>query len=99
MVFPINYHQRSGRSKIRPIHDTLNFTFLIIRTIVYFSPLRVFLPLSFFLLLLGLLIGLYSIFVVGRFMDVTTVVLILAALQVGAVGLLADMLDKRTPRF
>jgi glycosyltransferase involved in cell wall biosynthesis len=96
---PINYLQRSGRSKIRPIHDTLNFTFLIIRTIVYFAPLRVFLPVSIVLLFLGLLIGFYSFLVIGRFMDVTTVVLVLAALQVAAVGLLADMLDKRIPRF
>ena len=39
---PIAYHKRSGRSKIRPIRDTLNFLQLIIRTVVYFEPLKVF---------------------------------------------------------
>lgn len=96
---PISYHHRSGRSKIRPIRDTLSFMLLIVRTTIYYAPLRVFFPLSAFLLSLGLLVGLYSFLVVGRLMDVTTVVLIVAGLQVAAVGLLADMMDKRTPRF
>lgn len=96
---PIDYHRRVGKSKIRPIHDTLNFTLLVLRTITYYAPLRVFLPLSAFLLLVGIAVGLYSFFVLGRLMDVTTVLLVLAALQVAATGLLADMVDKRTPRF
>jgi len=96
---PINYQRRVGRSKIRPLHDTLNFALLIVRTTIYYAPLRVFLPLSGFLLLAGIVVGLYSFFALGRLMDVTTVVLVLAALQIAAAGLLADMVDKRTPRF
>lgn len=96
---PINYHQRVGKSKIRPVHDTLNFALLIVRTTVYYAPLRVFLPLSVVLFLIGIAIGIYSFFILGQLMDVTTVVLVLAALQVAAAGLLADMIDKRTPRF
>ncbi len=96
---PIDYHRRVGKSKIRPIYDTLNFTLLILRTITYYAPLRVFLPSSIVLFLLGVTVGLYSFFVLGRLMDVTTVLLVLASLQVAATGLLADMVDKRTPRF
>jgi glycosyltransferase involved in cell wall biosynthesis len=96
---PINYHKRVGKSKINPIRDTLNFTLLIIRTTTYYAPLRVFFPLSAFLLLVGLAVGLYSMFVLGRIMDVTTVILVISALQVAATGLLADMINKRTPRF
>ncbi len=96
---PIDYHKRVGKSKISPIRDTLNFTLLIIRTTTYYAPLRVFFPLSALLLILGLGVGFYSVFALGRVMDVTTVVLILSALQVAATGLLADMVNKRTPRF
>ena len=32
-------------------------------------------------------------------MDVTTVILLLSALQVAATGLLADMVNKRTPQY
>jgi glycosyltransferase involved in cell wall biosynthesis len=96
---PISYHRRVGQSKIRPVHDTLGFILLIIRTTIYYAPLRVFLPLSGMLFLAGVAVGLYSVVVLGRLMDVSTVVLLLAALQIAAAGLLADMVDKRTPRF
>src|SRR5574337_1100811 len=43
---PIEYKMRSGRSKIRPIRDTMNFLQLIIRTVLYFDPLKIFLPMS-----------------------------------------------------
>ncbi len=96
---PINYHHRVGKSKIRPIYDTLNFTLLILRTTIYYAPLRVFMPLSILIFLAGLLVGLYTLFIIGRIMDITTIVLLLASLQVALTGLLADMVDKRTSRF
>jgi glycosyltransferase involved in cell wall biosynthesis len=96
---PIDYHKRIGKSKINPIRDTLNFTLLIIRTTVYYAPLRVFLPISGVLLLAGLIFGVYSILILEKLMDVTTVVLVMAAIQLASTGLLADMINKRTPRF
>src|SRR3989338_11136852 len=39
---PIDYNKRHGKSKIRPVYDTLNFIQLILRTVLYFNPLRVF---------------------------------------------------------
>lgn len=96
---PINYHKRVGRSKINPILDTLNFALLIIRTTTYYAPLRVFFPLSVVLFVVGLAVGLYSMLVLDHFMDVTTVILLLSALQVAATGLLADMVNKRTPQY
>ena len=38
---PIAYAARVGRSKIRPLRDTLGFIQLIVRTGMYFAPLRV----------------------------------------------------------
>ena len=55
---PIDYYARQGRSKIRPVYDTLNFLQLIVRTVLYFNPLRVFLPLSLFFFGAGLVVGL-----------------------------------------
>jgi glycosyltransferase involved in cell wall biosynthesis len=40
---PIDYRARAGDSKIRPRH-AYDFFLLILRTIVYFNPLKVFLP-------------------------------------------------------
>jgi hypothetical protein len=51
---PIDYHQRKGKSKIRPFNDTLNFVRLIVRTVMFFDPLKVFLPISLPFLIGGL---------------------------------------------
>jgi len=91
---PIDYHPRTGRSKIRPLRDTANFLGLIVRTVTYFSPLKVFMPLSLGLMGVGLALLLYRAFFSGG-LAVTIVVIFLAALQMAAVGLLADMIDKR----
>lgn len=91
---PIDYHARLGRSKIKPIRDTLRFVQLILRVGVYFAPLRVFLPIA------GIFYGL-SVVSLGRDIWVewnltdTTVILFVFATQVTLFALLADMLDKR----
>lgn len=91
----IDYHKRKGRSKFHPIKDTANYFQLIVRTIIYFNPLKIFLPISLILFLFGLGILLYSYFFMKRVMDVATVLCITTAIQIGAMGLLADLIDKR----
>jgi glycosyltransferase involved in cell wall biosynthesis len=93
---PIGYHKRVGKSKIRPIRDALGFLQLIIRTVMYFAPLKIFLPVSLALFLFGVGIFLYSVLVLHKLMDVTVVVTILASIQIAAIGLLADLMDKRS---
>lgn len=41
---PIDYEKRRGASKIRPLRDTYNFLLLILRTVMYFDPIRIFMP-------------------------------------------------------
>lgn len=94
---PIDYHKRKGSSKIRPIADTLNFLKLIIRTIMYFDPLRVFLPVSGLFFLSSLSVGFGSWFATGRVMDVTTVLLFITGIQILGFGIFADMLNRRLP--
>lgn len=94
---PIDYHPRIGESKIRPIADTLNFLSIIVRTIMYFNPLKVFIPMSAALLLTGIAVLFYSGFVLGQVMDVTVGILISLGIQVAVIGLLADLIDKRSP--
>ena len=93
---PISYQRRVGRSKIQPIRDTLRFFQLILRTGMYFAPLRVFLPVAV-TLGLGFLMSLaYDVFWLGNLTD-KTVLLLLFCLNTGMFALLADMLHKRTP--
>lgn len=91
---PINYHARVGRSKIRPIRDTMNFIRLILRTVLYFDPLKVFVPLTLALWAAAVGVGGLS-WLHGRLMDVTTIVLFMTGLQMLAIGALADLITKR----
>ena len=92
---PIDYYQRKGRSKIRPIYDTLNFLQLIVRTSLYFNPLKVFVPLSLALVLFAFLVLFGSWILLGKAMDVTFGVILMTAVMVMAIGMLADLIDKR----
>lgn len=95
---PIDYAQRVGKSSIRPIQDTANFAGLIVRTVMYFQPLKVFGPLSAGLFGLAIVWGLISKVLFGQLADVSVVVIAMASLQVLAIGLLADLIDKRFHR-
>lgn len=92
---PIDYFKRKGKSKIRPIKDTFNFIQLIIRTVLYFNPLRVFVPLSLFLVIFAFLVLFASWLFLGKAMDVTFGVILMTAVMVMAIGMLADLIDKR----
>ncbi len=91
---PVPYYPRVGRSKIRPVYDTLNFLQLMLRTAVYFRPLKVFGPLSGLLLGSAFLVLGLSYSLTGQIMDVTFGVLILSAVIVMVMGLLADLIVK-----
>src|SRR3970040_2300494 len=43
---PTEYRPRIGRSKFHPIHDTLAYLGTVLRIVLYFRPLKVFLPLA-----------------------------------------------------
>jgi len=92
---PINYHKRKGKSSIHPVKDFVGFIYLIIRMITYFKPLNVFLPISFVLFLLGV-IKLIRDFVLDNYFGLGGVMAILAAIQIAFLGLIADLIIKRT---
>lgn len=93
---PISYHKRIGRSTFHPIRDTYNYISLVVRAIMYFNPLRVFLPLSLSMFLIGTGKAIYDIFAYRFHFAPSTVMLILTAVQVGAIGLLADLIVRRS---
>tara|TARA_Y100000588_G_scaffold243393_1_gene257594 strand:+ start:392 stop:1408 length:1017 start_codon:yes stop_codon:yes gene_type:complete len=50
---PISYRARKGQSTFHPIQDTYQYFLTVVRTVTYFAPLKVFMPFSLFLLLVG----------------------------------------------
>lgn len=93
----IDYAPRSGRSKIKPIRDTLGFTALIVRTVLYFNPLKVFYPLAGGLFVFFLVLLANDLFVEDPpNLGDKTVLIFVALVQVLTVGLLADLIAKKT---
>ena len=92
---PISYAPRLGKSKIRPIHDTLNFVRLIVCTGMYFAPLRVLLPVAMVLATLFLGCAGYDAFVLRDLTDKTLVLLMLST-NATLFALLSDMIVKKT---
>jgi glycosyltransferase involved in cell wall biosynthesis len=92
---PIEYKIRSGKSKIRPIRDTMNFIQLIIRTVLYFDPLKIFLPISVLFFISSIAVLVLSYLFTPKVMDITTVILFISGVQILAIGMIADLIDKR----
>jgi glycosyltransferase involved in cell wall biosynthesis len=84
---PINYRARLGQSKIRPRH-AYDFTILILRTITFFNPLKIFIPLGACIAVIGVAKLAYDL--VLENLSESAVLGLLGALIVWAVGLLAD---------
>lgn len=84
---PIDYRARLGTSKIRARH-AYDFALLVLRVIVYFNPLKVFIPTGALLALLGL--GKLGYDILKDNLSESAVLALLGALIVWSVGLLAD---------
>jgi glycosyltransferase involved in cell wall biosynthesis len=88
---PIDYYERSGRSKIRPRH-ALDFLLLVLRTVVYFNPLKVFIPLGAVFFGIGLGKFGYDVWK-GNFSE-TALMGLLGGTLLWSVGLLADQIAR-----
>lgn len=93
---PIDYYPRKGKSTFHPIRDTGSYIMTIFRTVTWFSPLKIFLPLGILLMATGF--GKLIADVVRYNWRVTpsTVMLLLGGLQILVLGLIADMIAKRS---
>ncbi len=94
---PIDYYKRIGRSKFHPINDTYNYLLTVVRMVMYFNPLKVFLPISLFLTLIGTVKLIRDMLVYRNlYFPGVTVMIVLTAIQVTAIGLLADLIVRKS---
>lgn len=96
---PIPYATRAGRSKFHPWLDTKRYLTQVVRMVLSYSPLRVFMPPG--VILLAVAVGKLGYDIVGKDFRVTTnaLVVLFAAFQVISIGLLADLVVRvNTPR-
>ena len=93
----IDYFKRSGKSKIRPIRDTINFFILILRIGLYYAPLKIFIPISLGLIILSIIWGIYSKFILGELADVSSLILVMTGLNIGMLAFVAELINHRFP--
>jgi len=92
---PIDYYKRTGKSKVKPFSDAIKYLTLVIRMILFYNPLKIFIPLAALVFLGSLASVLYDIIVLDNLSD-KSVILFIGFIQILILGLLADLINKRT---
>jgi polyisoprenyl-phosphate glycosyltransferase len=94
---PIDYFPRKGKSSFHFIADTYGYLLLVVRVVMYFNPLKIFLPASFLLVLVGIIKFIRDVIYYQNafFIPGSTIVILLMGAQIAALGLLADLIVKR----
>lgn len=95
---PIEYRERAGTSKFHWWRDTKRYLIQVIRLVLSYNPLKIFLPIG--LLLGAVSVGKLAYDIVDKDFRVatSTLVLLLATFQVLAIGLLADLVVRLAKR-
>lgn len=91
---PINYSARRGKSKINAVKDPFKFLFTVIRTILYFNPLKIFMPVSMLIFVFAIGSLFQDIFVKHNVRDLS-VLLFISFFQILLLGLVADMVGRK----
>lgn len=87
---PTPYRARIGRSKFHPVKDTAAYLATVLRMVLYFRPLKVFLPLSGGIMALGAAKSIWSRIATGS-MQESDIVLMSAGFMTCMLGLLAEV--------
>ncbi|MFA9446123.1 glycosyltransferase family 2 protein [Egicoccus sp. AB-alg6-2] len=87
----IPYAAREGESKFHWYRDTRKYLLQVVRMILGYEPLRVFMPVGLALLLFGIAKLIYDITTKDLRLATNTLLILFAAFQVISIGLLADL--------
>ena len=83
--------RKGGKSNIKLVHDGVRFFMIITRICTLFSPMRVFLPVSFLLFILGVANYLYTFITRSRFTNMS-VFLFVAAIIIFMMSLISEQI-------
>jgi glycosyltransferase involved in cell wall biosynthesis len=89
---PIEAGQREGKSHIKLLKDGVRFFIIILRIGSLFSPMRLFLPISFAVFSTGALYYTYTFFNYGRFTNMSAFLLI-SSLIIFLIGILSEQIS------
>jgi glycosyltransferase involved in cell wall biosynthesis len=89
---PIRAGKREGKSHIRIIKDGIKFLVIIVKIGALFSPMRLFLPISGALFLLGISYYIYTFVTMSRFTNMSAL-LFTSAILVFLIGILSEQIS------
>jgi glycosyltransferase involved in cell wall biosynthesis len=89
---PVTYRKRIGASKFRPVVDSMQYMATALRIVMYFRPLRVFLPLSLAIFTVAVIKGGYDLVYSPLGLHDSDIVLLLTGLIILGIGMLADLI-------
>ncbi len=89
---PIKVLRRMGKSKIKLLRDGMRFLVIILKITTLFSPLKIFLPASLFVFLLGFGYGLFKVIALGQNYGPTSAMLMTIAGVVFLLGLVSEQI-------
>ncbi len=87
---PIEYRKRIGVSKFHPLKDTAAYLSTVLRIVLYFRPLKVFMPLAALVILLGIAKSVWSFTATGS-MQESDIVVLTAGFLTCMFGMLAEV--------
>ena len=83
--------RQKGKSKIKIFRDGIRFFLIITKICALYSPLRIFLPISFMMFCLGLGYYLYTFFAWGRFTNMSAL-LFITSILIFMMGLISEQI-------
>ena len=89
---PIDYHPRAGESKFHWWKDTRRYLLQVVRMMLMYNPLRVFMPPAVLLLLAGGAKVIYDIFDKNWRLGTNTLAILGLGLTLAIVGMIADLM-------
>jgi polyisoprenyl-phosphate glycosyltransferase len=95
---PIEYRERAGSSKFHWWTDTRRYLLQVVRMVLSYNPLRIFMPVGLVLLAVGGTKLVWDLYDKDFRVPTNTLLLLFVAFQVMAIGLLADLVVRATRR-
>ena len=90
---PIEARRRVGKSKIKILRDGARFFLIILRIATFFSPLRIFLPISAIFFILGMGYYAYTFWTMHRFTNMSAM-LLSVSIMIFLMGLISEQITQ-----
>lgn len=85
--------RKAGKSKIKIFRDGVKFFMIITKICALYSPLRIFLPVSLLMFLIGMFNYLYTYFVMNRFTNMSAL-LLTTSIMIFMMGLISEQVTQ-----